>query len=199
MNSFDAARAVEADGWARLKPYFEERSGGRIVLTNKGVLAKHLQSIAGDLLLNDLDGAMWAIELKVERKHTGNLFLETWSNRNTSDKGSHAERGVNRGWLDHSRADILAYYFIDKDVLYLIDLFELKRWAFGYRVSDGQGGFCDVAGRIYAFPEKQQGAFRQLNETCGRIVPIDSLSRDLGKNFRVRVELAQLTLFGAAA
>lgn len=178
MSGFTLANKVEAAGMALLLPYLEETADGRVVVTNKGVLARYVQREIGDAILNDRAGRMWSVEIKVERHHTGNLFLEVWSNKNLADPHSHAERGSTMGWLYHSRADLLFYYFLDTDDLYIIRLFELKRWAFG---SD------DKCGRIYAFRESRQKEYDQLNDTHGRIVPVSVIAEEIGlKHVKVR-------------
>lgn len=170
-----------------LLPYLEERSD-RLVLTSKGILSRHLQLIAGDVILN-ADEKVWSVEIKVENKHTGNLFLETWSNRNLENKLSHAERGQTPGWLLHTRADVLLYYFLDTDDLYTLPMFVLKQWCFG------KG---DMPGNIYKWEEKRQGKHEQLNDTWGRCIPISRLQNDLPKQFR-HCKVKQLSLLMEAA
>jgi hypothetical protein len=65
------------------------------------------------------------------------------------------------------RADILMYYFIDSDDLYVIDVYSLKQWAFC--------GGHNNAGNIWSYREVCQAKYDQLNDTCGRIVPIRDL------------------------
>ncbi len=166
MNSFEAASAVEARGMTILLPYLDAAADGRLVITNKGMLSRYLQLIAGDVLINDRNLVLWSIEVKVEAKTTGNLFLETWSNRNLEDKANHASHGSNPGWLIHSRADLLLYYFLDTDDLYIIKLFKLKRWAFGHG---------EQSGEIYRFPEVSQSKYHQKNDTHGRLVSLSAL------------------------
>jgi hypothetical protein len=185
MSGFSDARAIEAKAMAVLVPFLTERAhDGRLVLCNKGPLAKRLQETTGDAIFNSDPDTMWTVEIKAERTFTGNLFLETWSNRNLEDRYRHAERGSNRGWMDKLVADLLLYYFLDVDRLYIINLFKLKQWAFG-------GG--DGVGRIYSFPEKKQGRYSQLNDTWGRIVPIATIEREV-RNVRL-VYPKQIELF----
>lgn len=171
MNGFDRARTVEARAMTRLLPFLEEQSGGRFVITDKGRLAPYLQQVVGDALFNSRkNGALFSVEIKAEQRHTGNLFLETWSNRNLECRDSHAMRGGNPGWLYKLRADLLFYYFLDADRLYVFDYFALKRWAFGSGPD---------AGRIWEYPERRQGAYEQANDTRGRLVPIADLREQL--------------------
>ena len=185
-DGFQRAQGVERQAWHALEPFLKERSDGRFVLCNKGPMARHLQQVTGDAIFN-ADDRMWSVEIKAEKKHTGNLFLETWSNRNLEDRNSHASRGMNPGWMCKIRADLLWYYFLDVDKLYIFDFFKLKRWAYG----------CgDKKPRLFDFPEKRQEAYDQLNDTLGRVVPIDTLSEEIG--FRL-VRPRQIPLFHEAA
>lgn len=170
MSAFDVAMAVEAQSRAILLPWLEESSGGRYVLTHKGQLARVFQERYGDLLFNAKDGRLWTVELKAERKHTGNLFLETWSNRNLHNPASHAERGSNVGWLYKLQADVLLYHFLDTDTLYILSVFKLKRWAFVPTPQCPQG-------QIFTFPEHQQQKYTQFNDTHGRLVPVEALKK----------------------
>jgi hypothetical protein len=78
---------------------------------------------------------------------------------------------MNPGWLTKIRASKLVYYFIGSDDLYLSDLFRLKQWAFGHG---------DIAGRLSDFREVAQSKYNQLNDTLGRLVPVDVLCREAG-------------------
>jgi hypothetical protein len=180
MTAFNAASLVEARGMQVLLPWLEEKSygGKRLVLTAKGALARKLQLEVGDILINIGPSTVWALELKIEQEHTGNLFLETWSNRNLETVQGHAQYGSNPGWMMHSRADLLLYYFLDTDDLYALPMFKLKRWAF--RIDDDWPG-------IYRFKERPQGRYSQANDTWGRVVPVAALLRDrVCKQFKVR-------------
>jgi hypothetical protein len=184
MNAFNSASLVEQRGLAILLPWLEERAHqGRIVSTARGTLARVLQADFGDYLINTEAGSVWAVEVKVEERWTGNLFLETWSNRNLEDRVSHAEHGSAPGWLLRIRADALLYYFLDTDDLVTVPVFRLKQWAFG---SGEEGG-------IYRFPERRQGRYAQANDSWGRCVPVDVLEREVGAK---RAKVRQGTLFG---
>lgn len=186
VRAIDATRAVEAEGMKVLQPRFIEWSDeGRYVLTNKGPLSRHLQSIVGDVVMNH-HGNVLGVEVKIEAEDKWKrLFLETWSNRNLDNRVSHAEHGVNRGWLDHCRADWLFYYFVKEDDLYIIDLFALKQWAFGT---------SEHPGRIYQHAERFQRKYNQPNKTYGRCVLISVLARELGEQafFHVRAKEPEL-------
>jgi len=191
MNAFDAARGIEAQAMTLLFPYLQEESGGRLVLTSKGTLSKWLQESVGDALLMRGD-VMEAVELKAEQRHTGNVFLETWSNRNLERREDHACRGQNPGWLMKVRADLLLYYFIDKDVLYSFDVFELKRWFFG----QGEGTGVWGSGR---FQERCQRRYTQRNDTWGVIVPLRTLHDEMADGAMRWTKVRQRQLLGVAA
>ncbi len=80
---------------------------------------------------------MASVEIKAQRRWTGNLFLEVWSNKNLDDRGSHIERGSTPGWLITCRADVLGFHFIDADTVLFLPLFRLQQWAFG--IGDAPG------------------------------------------------------------
>jgi hypothetical protein len=172
MSAFNQARAVEAKGLAILLPMIEERAyDGRFVLCNKGPLSKRLQETVGDVIFNSDKDRVWTVEIKIEQTFTGNLFLETWSNKNLDDRLNHAEHGSNPGWLIKLVSDLLFYYFIDTDDLFIIDVFKLQQWAFG----SGQ-----TPGRIYQYREVKQGKFNQKNDTWGRLVPLQIIEKNVG-------------------
>jgi hypothetical protein len=195
MNAFEQSLLVTARSLTILTPFLEERHG-HFIVTDKGRLSRFLQKEVGDLMLNDKSGRVWTIEVKAEERFTGNLFLETWSNRNLDDVMRHAEVGSTIGWLYGSRADVLLYHFIGDDKLYAFSFFALKRWAFVHpskrlRMAepDASGIRSENVGRIYDFRECVQQRYNQRNQTCGRLVPIKTLQAECqppGKLFHPR-------------
>lgn len=178
MNAFDNASDVEARGLQILRPWLERNTAGRYVLTAKGAMSRFMQLYMGDVIANDRAGKVWTLEIKVEDEASENFFIETWSNRNLEDRRSHIEHGSNQGWLYHSRADALLYYFIGSDDLYLINLFKLKQWAFGSGKNDGA---------IYRYPEVRQKKRSQANDTWGRLIDKGVLFEKVGfKHCKVR-------------
>lgn len=163
---------VEDEGLSVLFPFLKRLAhDGRLVLLNKGTMAHHLQRDTGDFILNSDEDEFWTVELKVEQNKTGNLFLETWSNKNLENRHSHLEYGSNPGWMLKLRSDLLFYYFLRADELYVINLFKLQRWAFGSAVAPA---------RIYDFPEVKQRKYAQANDTYGRLVPLPVIDREVG-------------------
>ena len=95
-------------------------------------------------------------ELKAEATHTGNLFIETWSD---------IRKGV-PGWLYHySDLARLAYAFNDNQRLYTCRIGELRRWA------HAESGKSLI--RIESFRPVEQTKYQQRNITVGRLVPVD--------------------------
>lgn len=184
MGAFETASLVGLDGMTRIRPFLEENSSG-LVVTDKGNLARYVQEVMGDIIMNaKKDGRMWTVEVKTEKRHTGNLFLEEWSNRNLNDLSKHAMVGSNRGWMDKLRTDVLLYYFMDMDYLYIINFLALKRWAFGYK---------DREPNLHRFRQLTQSKYNQLNDTVGRIVPINVLMSEMEPPPR-RVTVKQLSM-----
>lgn len=166
MTAFDDCRGVEFESWRMLQPHFqlEWSDDGHYAVITKGRLAKELQAKYGDVILN-FHGEVKAIEIKSERRYTGNLFLESWSNYPHKP-----------GWMHTLDADYIFYHFIDRNILYIIDFPALKEWAFDWK-------FLEI------YPEKPQGKYTQLNDTRGYIVPISELMRDMKPGKMKEIEL----------
>lgn len=167
MNAFETTSNIERIALERLRPFIWQRAfNGQYVVTSKGPLAKELQKTAGDILFNSDAETVWSVEIKaeLENKH-GNFFLETWSNR---------ER-FTPGWMITLRSDLLFYYFLKSDELYIIPFRKLQKWAF-------------QQSRIYSFPERKQAKYDQQNDTWGRCAPIAVVSRELGIREPVFIE-----------
>lgn len=183
MNAFREGQSVEAESLSRLRAYLAERcDDGRYVVIEKGPLAPVIQRIAGDLCMS-IDGKSWFAELKAEERHTGNIFVEIFSNRCLSTREQNAEHGITPGWSITNRADILMYHFLDKDVLYIIDFYRFKRWFFGVGVDDEKQGAwrrCDRTDGV-SFPRYKLAVQRkrsQRNETVGLLVPLLDIPQD---------------------
>ena len=159
MNAFKKACRVEDRSWDLLEPYLKRRAfDGRFVRTSKGPLSLELQKTVGDVLVNSDRQTVTCIEVKAEEKHTGNLFIERWSNR----------ARFNPGWFETLATDLLWYHFLDKDVVYEIPYLNFRRWMYwhegtGYPTSN-------------KFRQAKQGKYDQLNDTWGYLVPLAQLS-----------------------
>jgi hypothetical protein len=102
------------------------------------------------------------LEVKTERKHTGNLFIETWSNK-TPDAEWRRD-----GWILTLSTDLIAFAFLDVEAFYLIDFRALRDWC--------------LDGAMYLYPERSPAASlegRQKNHTIGHIVPVREVAKAL--------------------
>src|SRR5882672_6997215 len=161
MSAFKAGQDVERRSMEILRPMIEHWAfNGQYVLAFKGRLSMELQRTVGDVLLNSGDAeTVISLECKAEEENThGNFFLETWSNRSR----------FTTGWMFTLNADWLLYHFLKEDELYVLPFLKLKCWAFGLEGGDGH---------IYKFPEKPHRKRAQANDTWGRCVPIEHLSK----------------------
>jgi hypothetical protein len=100
-------------------------------------------------------------ELKSERRHTGNLAIETWSD----------EPNYVPGWIAHYGDHVtLLYAFNDRHVVYGCKMGDLRKWANSpSKPSDGE---VAPRRRIDQFPEKTPHVF-QRNVTVIRLVPAE--------------------------
>ncbi|MHC4621546.1 MAG: hypothetical protein ACYTEQ_27710 [Planctomycetota bacterium] len=170
MNAFVEASKIEAESWRRLMPWIEHSSkNGRCVRIAKGRLSKELQARYGDVFAeSEKHGGIIAIEGKAERDYTGNLFLETWSNR----------KWWRLGWMFTLDCDVLLYHFLTSDKgqrLYHVAMNDLRKWAFVQMRDRG-----DRLGRVWDYRAAKQKRYAQLNDTWGRVVPIQDLKREAG-------------------
>ena len=109
MNSFKACSLVEADSFKYVVPLLQ--SWGTVTQFGPN-------DPRGDFLVVKKGGSKFSIEVKAEDKHTGNLFIEEWSNR-TSKR---------LGWLNTLTTDFLIYGFLDNETFYCMRFETLKTW-----------------------------------------------------------------------
>lgn len=159
MSSFAACRNVEARGWAMVEPWL--RAHWHIADIVPLFRAERVQMAGcGDFAVHLRDGRSLVVELKTERENkTGNLFLETWSNRAFG-----RQRG---GWMRDGVFDRLVYTFLASREVYVIDFPKLWGWFW-----EGPGG---GQGNGYRYREVAQRVNDQRNLTCGVPVPIADL------------------------
>ena len=162
MSAFTKCKEIEARGLDDLLGFFKSTSfDGRFVLTDKGRLSEFLQREVGDVLITRKTGNTVAVEVKCEEANkTGNFYLETWSNKII---------GGRLGWMYTIKADYIFYYFIASKELFIVEFPDLWTWAFERM-------------RLYAteHPERMQKKTKQINETWGRCVPIETIAREVG-------------------
>lgn len=114
---FSDCQAVELAGLTVLVPFLNRFSTEpRQLITDECE-----QKTIGDLKCHFRKLGSTSVELKIERRFTGNLFIETWRNR---------EWGT-PGWLHTCHADQLAYYFLDEDRLITCGMSALRHWCIG--------------------------------------------------------------------
>ena len=169
MNSFEHNKKMEIESLRTIVPLLTKSFNGRIVSTASGSMSIELQKEAGDYLAQVANGNDFlsrefrsdvvGIELKVEGKHTGNIFVETFSNK----------KFWTPGWISNCRADYMLYHFLDASVCYVINMWSLKKFCF---TTPGRRG---TAGRLFDYQEVKQKKHEQKNDTWGRLVPINDL------------------------
>jgi len=159
VNAFrDQCLPIEQQSWDALEPYLKKRAyEGRFVRTAKGPLSLELQKSVGDVLVNSSREHVTCIEVKAEVKHTGNLFLERWSNR----------KRFTPGWLETLSTDLLWCHFIDNDTVYELPFQRVRQWLYWH-----EGTGHPIA---HGFRLAKQGKYEQLNDTWGYIVSLASL------------------------
>lgn len=160
VNSYTQCCNIEFQAVQELEPWLRQISkNGQFVAINKGGLAAKLQPIYGDYFYNSHNSELISLEIKAEKKFTGNFFLETWSNLSR----------YTTGWMFKLNCTLIGFYFLEEPQksLRILDFASLLSWAFKNK-------------RIYRYPEVPQKKYEQLNDTWGRLVPIDVLRREIG-------------------
>lgn len=176
MTAYQDSLKTEADGQGVLHDWLRHCCNATVVINAPAHFGRELQQF-GDMVVQ-WDGhkekPIKYIELKIENKYTGNLFVETWSNKARKTPG----------WIINTKAEHLFYYFISNDTLISLDMMELKD--FIYQV--------DSSGKVnaYKYREVKQGKCQQMNDTWGLLVPIDDL-KDL-PSYRVNNPAEKLRL-----
>ena len=169
MDSFERNLEVELIAWTHIEPWLKTKVDNLMPLFGKSraqredAVIKIAQRTFGiDGICKLKSGEQITFEIKAERKHTGNLFLETWSNRTCGPMFS-------AGWMYTCCAKRLLYYFLDTGDLYSVEFADLWSWAF-------------VRNRIFQFQEREQSRHPQRNVTVGRLVPVEALRAEVGFN-----------------
>lgn len=183
LNAFASNMRFEDAYTARLmvatRPLFEMR-GQRLLRLKRGGpdaaagakegLDVALQRGVGDFIVMDdaTSHYLLTVDLKVERRASRNLFLETQSNA-VLDPDRHRP-----GWGSTLRADSLWYAFEDADAVAVVRLPALRGWL-NEMVPDGRGQRL----RYMAYREVAQSAHKQLNVTVGRLVPFSDMPAEV--------------------
>lgn len=136
-------------------------AGAQVVDTAMTSQPAYWQREIGDFIVRRGDGVWAMVEVKTERRHTGNLFLETWSNRCTDNEWRRD------GWMFTLKADTVLFFFLDAACCYSVPLRGLREWALEH-------------GNLYRYPERtvwMSRNGRQRNNTVGHPVPVADLRR----------------------
>lgn len=162
-NAFYRSSLIEKESLGIIVPWLERR-GNIIMMTS----SRELQTFYGDIVIVNGNRQYFA-EVKAERKTTGNMFLETFSN------GS----DYNPGWMLKSLTQFLLYHFLDENELFIADFQKLKKWFYFGLVGDIKPG-------IQRFTQRKQDKYQQHNDTWGICVPINILNKEIGlKKFKL--------------
>lgn len=142
-------KEVEGHGVAFAKELF---GGRRCYDTSHTRRPVFYQRLVGDFFVEVSDGVLVSVEVKTEREHTGNLFLETWSNLSPD------ERYRREGWLSTIQTEVLMYIFLDQEICYSIPFQSLYEWAIRDK-------------NALEYPIRKARC-DQKNETWGHLVPV---------------------------
>lgn len=148
-SAFAQTRVVEARAFVELEPCLPLMSddGECTLITNPD-----LQLTRGDYTIRR-DGKLLFVEHKAEEEDkSGNLFLETWSNRTR----------FTPGWMMKCRPHLFWYHFLAQRAIYEMPAEKLFHFAF-------------VQGRLWGYREVRQSKRPQANDTWGRLVPREHL------------------------
>lgn len=154
MATFQDSLAVEQAGINSLKLYATRRWAGASVSWHTGRVAQQ----TGDFTVSRNGATIATVEAKIEARHTGRLFLETWSNY-----------GHRRGWAYTCQADHLWYCFLDRMVLYAMPVAALRQFVAN-----------DLGPLLASDPftnEVRQSKYDQRNDTRGVPVSVAILRR----------------------
>lgn len=160
-SAFQGCLDIETQGMNVLLPY--ARKYGEVLQHG----SQEAQKSLGDFSIKwTASGETSDVECKIEQKYTGNLFLETWSNLSR----------FTTGWMFHTQADRIWYYFLDKNQLFVLNVEMLKRWAFGEKPFNEEDGNWQNGANLYDWPEVRCKR-KQLNDSWGRLVPVEVLTK----------------------
>ena len=153
-----------------LEPILRDIAEGAVVPAGKGSWGMDMQKTFGDFVIVPKwyrkEGWSCPVELKAEKKHTGNLFIENWSNKDKK-----------KGWLHTSKCAILVYHFLDIDLAYFFP-FEILRTY----VLENKDTFREVV----------QTKYNQENVTTGYLVPAETAVKETSGTIFNQVTLGKI-------
>lgn len=141
--------ATEREGTDAIIDYITAKTGASPLPITDKLHQLHI----GDLLASFSKLGPTSIELKIEKRYTGNIFAETWSNREWGRPG----------WLHTSQSNQIWFYWLDTRQLVASSTIALREWLLRQ-----DGGTIDSYRQV-----KAGGGGR--NDTYGAIVPISDL------------------------
>lgn len=172
LRTYAQAKAVESSTIGRIAAWAEDNllaDDEMLVNTNgEREVHRHLQKTCGDFLVvgpgeTGRLRVRCAVEVKSERKFTGNLFIENFSDFRLDRR--------NEGWLFSLKTDELWYYFKDAGVVLRLDFQALRRWL----IDAPNPARRQFTARIWTYRVLAQQAYEQANNTHGVLVPIADL------------------------
>lgn len=165
MGSFVDCRQLEMEFSDAMQPVMRSLSGAEPTPLHSGKLDKNyeLQSFGDFIAYNAEKNEQFRFELKVETRHTGNLFIETWSHRAI----------LRLGWMLTVKTDLLLYGFIEPErVVYAIPFGRFRDWLWSLEPTATPSRY-----RIDAYPLRKQSRHDQNNDTWGHLVPINDIRK----------------------
>lgn len=163
MTAYDECLSVEAKGQKIISDWLTE-CGCTVVFNLNDSRGQEFQTYGDLIVVGPNSEKHELIELKIEEANShGNLFIETWSNKNW----------WNPGWIFKTKAEWLFYYFLQEDELYRIRIEDLRRFVFGI-------GKTGTVSAFAKYREKPQKKYNQPNQTCGLCVPIKDIEAQAG-------------------
>lgn len=163
LSAIEQCRATEADGLAWVCELI--RQARLPVIENKSLGAERdsvyeAQQKLGDVVTWLPEFGAAYLEVKVEQRHTGNLFLEAWSNLTSG-------RFRNQGWMAKSLADFVLFTFLDTGDIYVAKFAPLFDWFY-------------VNNADAKYRRTEQRKHEQRNRTVGTICPIPDVKQAVG-------------------
>lgn len=157
MNSYDTTQQIEAEHMPAVLELLSSRYPDAERLDGKKYGTTHGDIFAGGLYY----------EVKFEETHTGNLFLEAWSNLGT----------FRTGWMFNlTETHRLLYAFPIEGVMYSMDFQQLKREWFGNPAERCES--MPFTPRAFYEPVlRKQGKHEQHNTTWGWCPQVSMLAR----------------------
>lgn len=147
IDSFTSSVSVESAGIPFAVGILESIGFEVFLVSHDG-----LQMLGVDAVLSK-GGKQYLADFKIEKRYTGNLFLELWSNRNPFRPKV--------GWAVDSMCDYVVYCFLDVRKVFVLHKESMLK-------------FLESNWKRYT--EVTQRAYAQVNVTTGVIVPVEDLA-----------------------